>query len=139
MNGIIQNNKSFIRADYDNLPKCLIFDNQSCEFSNGDTVYIDDSEISGMSYDNGYVLELAWFDHESQETWDGYTVFIKQGSITPVWSYSIDYEYSDDGKNEYAYVDELIIDNSQPYVATKLYPDSCEAWKDLLVACMTFC
>ncbi len=139
MKGIIQNATSFVRPNYDELPKCLIFDANSCEFSNGDSLYIEDSDISGLPYNNGYVLELSWFDHESQEMWCGYTVFVQQGSITPVWSYGIDYEFSDNGVYEYAYIDELILDNSQPYVATKLYSDAIETWKDLLVACMTLC
>ena len=128
------NSVNFVRPDYDRLPKCLLFDSVECEFSNGDIITIDDTEISGMAYQNGYVLELSWFDHESQETWSGYVVYITQGSIVPVWSYSIDYD-SDD----MAYIDELVIDNSQPYVATKIYPSAIECWKDLLVACMTFC
>lgn len=138
MTGIIKNSVNFVRPNYDELPKCLIFDANSCEFSNGDEIFIEDSNVSGMPYENGYVLDLGWFDHESQEMWDGYTVFVQQGSITPVWHYSIDYEFSDNGKYECAYIDELVLDDSQPYVATKLYPDSCEQWKDLLVACMTF-
>lgn len=138
-NGIIQNSVNFVRPDYDKLPKCLLFDDTECEFSNGDILTIDGAEVSGMTYQNGYVLELSWFDHESQETWSGYAVYITQGSIVPVWSYHIDYVFSSDGKFEYSYIDELVIDSTQPYVATKLYPSAIECWKDLLVACMTFC
>ena len=133
-NGISQNSVNFVRPIYDQLPKCLLFDNVECEFSNGDILTIDDTDVSGLPYGNGYVLELSWFDHESQETWSGYVVYVTQGSIVPVWSYSIDYDNDDT-----IYIDELIINNSQPYVATKLYPSAIECWKDLFVACMTFC
>lgn len=133
MNGIIRNSNNFIRADYDSLPKCLLFDNMQCTFSDGDEITICEDGISGLAYDNGYVLELSWYDHETELTWDGIYVYVSQGRIELVWSYQVDIDASG-----CEYIDELVIDNSQPYVATKLYPSAVECWKDLLVACMTF-
>lgn len=132
MNGIIQNTTSFVRADYDKLPKCMLFDCMQCLFSNGDEINIVGDD-SGMPYENGYILELRWFETKSELDWNC-TVFVQQGSIQPVYYYETD--ITDD---ECIYISDLAIDNSKPYVATTLYPSATEDWKNFLVACMMYC
>lgn len=106
-------------------PKCLLFDNESCDFSNGDTLYVDNCYPHG----NGYVLELTWYDHESQEAWSGITLLMTQGHIYEVTYLSIDTDA--DGCE---YVDECFI-NTAHMVGTPLYMYPVEEWKSLYMAC----
>lgn len=136
MNGIIQNMTTFVRADYDNLPKCLLFDCMQCLFSNGDEVFvIEDSDgVCGLPYENGYMLVLEYAPHDCDFSFDYIYVFVQQGSIRP-----ISYVTRDIDDNGYAYIDDIEFDEHLPYIATKLYPSATEDWKDYLVACMMYC
>lgn len=108
-----------------NVPKCLVYDCESCEFSNGDSIAIENSYPRG----NGYVLVLAWYDHESDMTWGGITLLVTQGNICEV-----DYLGIDVDGDGYEYVDECLINDSH-MIGTSLYMDALEEWKAYWIAC----
>lgn len=111
----------------DTLPKCLIYDGSECEFSNGDSIYTENE----YAYQNAYIVELAYTDHTSGETWDGISLLVRQGRIDYVTYYALDID--EDG---YEYVDECHVDASTS-IATPLYMDAVQEWKAFYLACTT--
>ena len=132
--GIIQNSVNFVRPDYDNCPKCLLFDETACLFSNGDEIVILDTECSGLSYKNGYLLDIEFTTNKNCDVSDFFTVFVQQGSIE-----NVNYVVTDIDDNGCIFVDELEISNIDVWVATKLYESETEFYKSLWVACNKFC
>lgn len=112
----------------DSMPLCECYDSRTCEFSNGDTVYIVDSDVSGMAYKSGYLLDVEWYDHETEMCWTGITLNVQMGSVECV-SYV---ELSEDGE----YVENVEIDELAGCLDTPLYLDDCDEWRSYLKACM---
>ena len=110
---------------YKTLPNCMEFDAESCEYDNGDTIYCDNC----YPMRNGYVIELAWYDSESEMTWDGIALLVEQGHIYEVAYFAIDV---DENGNEY--VDECHV-NNEHMIGTPLYMDALDEWKAYYLAC----
>ena len=114
-------------CDHENeCPKCLIYDGESCEFSNGDSITID----SYYPFHNGYIVSLAWYDHESELTWDGIDLFCNAGHI-----YMPDYLSIATDEHGFEFVDTMYL-NDNECIGTPLYMDSKTEWKAYWYACM---
>lgn len=123
--------KKFIE---NNMPMCEEYDATMCKFDNGDELYIIDNDVSDAPYKNGYLLELDWYDHETELTWNGIYVYVHQGWIDPVLSFETSY----DEQFGFCGIDSVTISDFAPSISTPLYMDAKTEWKALLLAAMEY-
>lgn len=119
-----------IKFDKHEMPLCKEYDNQTCEFENGDILYIEDSGVSGTAYKNGYILELSWYDNETEMCWSGITVYVASGYIYNVFSYELSYD-----DNDIEYINSVEYDDFAGCLDVPIYMDPTTEWKALLKAC----
>lgn len=119
-----------IKFDKHEMPLCEEYDNMTCKFDNGDILYIEDIGISGTAYKNGYILELSWYDHETEMCWSGITVYVASGYIYNVLSYELAYDDDD-----IEYIDNIEYDDFAGCLDVPIYMDPTTEWKALLKAC----